>query len=214
LHTSLILLNRKNIVCISFSAAPSLGYLIRKLKEKRLEKKTIDPIVTELKSESSVIAVSLNGKPLKLPIIRRGDGVQGWSLVVESKKLVALIKVIGNTKKIYMLLTLFFALLNASLTSSVGLRFVVGGSLDYTQFIIIALPATVGGFFMKQVSANPLASIFLPLAILYGGGIEDIPDPHAHCKQLSKIAEEFHNKQLEMEMREFGSFLDDVSIAL
>ena len=94
---------------------------------------------------------------------------------------------------------IFFAL-NASLTSSVSLRFAVVGSLGYTKIILLAFPATVGGFLMGQIITNPLVSVFLPLAIFYGRGIEDIPDPYEKCCLLCKVAEEFHNKELAIEM--------------
>jgi len=215
LHTGVILFDTIDIICISFSVGSGLAYLIRKHKERR----NLDPIVTELKEKSPVIAVSIDGKPLKLPLVRGGDGdrLKGVSLAIKSKRLAALIKAIVNAKrrqKQLKLVQIMFAVLNASLTSSVGLRFAVGGSLDYTQFTLIAFSSTVGGFLMGQVIANPLASVFLPIAILYGRGIEDIPDPSEQCKLLCKAAEEFHNKQLAIEMKELNSLVEDTSTAL
>jgi hypothetical protein len=217
LHTGVIVFDTIDIICISFSVGSCLAYLMRKHKESR----DVDPIVTELKEKSPVIAVSIDGKPLKLPLVRGGDtlkGVKGVSLAIKSKRLAALISAIVYAKrsqKLVKLLQIYFAILNASLTSSVGLRFAVGGSLDYTQFILIAFPATAGGFLIGQVIANPLASVFLPLAILYGRGIEDIPDPYEKCKLLCKVAEEFHNKQLAIdEMKNLNSLVEDTSTAL
>ena len=213
LHTGVILFDTIDIICISFSVGSGLAYLIRKHKERR----NVDPIVTELKEKSPVIAVSIDGKPLKLPLVRGGDRLKGVSLAIKSKRLAALVRAIVNAKrrqKQFKLLQIIFAILNASLTSSVGLRFAVGGSLDYTQFILIAFPATVAGFLMGQVIANPLASVLLPLAIFYGRGIEDIPDPYEKCKHLCKVAEEFHNKQLVIEMKKLNSLVEDTSTAL
>lgn len=62
-------------------------------------------------------------------------------------------------------------MLNALLTTSLGLHFAVGGSLDYTQFILIAFPSTVGGFIVGLLIAYPLFGVLVPLAILYGRGI-------------------------------------------
>lgn len=107
-----------------------------------------------------------------------------------------------------------FAILNTLLTSSVGLRFAVGGSLDVTQIILIAFPATVAGFILERVVENPLATVLLPLAIFYGRGIENVPDPSEKCKILCKVAEEFHNKQLKLEMKELHSLVEDRSPAL
>lgn len=213
LHTGVILFDTIDIICISFSVGSCLAYLIRKHKESR----DVDPIVTELKEKSPVIAVSIDGKPLKLPLVRGGETLKGVSLAIKSKRLAALIRAIVNLKrmqKLFKLLQIYFAILNASLTSSVGLRFAVGGSLDYTQFILITFPATAGGFLMGQVIANPLASVFLPLAILFGRGIEDIPDPSEKCKLLCKVAEEFHKKQLAIEMKKLNSLVEDTSTAL
>jgi hypothetical protein len=213
LHTGVILFDTIDIICISVSVGSGLAYLIRKYKETS----DVDPIVTELKEKSPVIAVSIDGKPLKLPLVRGGQILEGVSLAIKSKRLAALIRAIVNAKrsqKLFKLLQIYFAILNASLTSSVGLRFALGGSLDYTQFILIAFPATAGGFLMGQVIANPLASVFLPLAILYGRGIEDIPDPYEKCKLLCKAAEEFHNKQLAIEMKKLNSLVEDTSTAL
>jgi len=112
------------------------------------------------------------------------------------------------------LLQVFFFTFNALLTSSVGLRFAIGGSLNYTQIILIAFPSTIGGFMMGLFAANPLASVLLPLAILYGRGIEDIPDPYEKCFTLCKAAEKFHNKELVIEMKELNSLVEDASTAL
>ena len=67
---------------------------------------------------------------------------------------------------------------------------------------------------MGQVIKNPLVSVLLPLAIFYGRGIEDIPDPYEKCRQLCKIAEKFHNHELAMEMKKFNSLLEDMSTGL
>lgn len=81
--------------------------------------------------------------------MRGGATLKEVSLVIKSKRLAALIRALVNAKrsqKLVKLLQINFAILNALLTSSVGLRFAVRGSLDYTQFILISVPATVGGF--------------------------------------------------------------------
>jgi hypothetical protein len=56
-----------------------------------------------LKGKSPVIAVSINGKPLKLPVVRGGDGtikgIKGLSLKIKSKKLAALVKAIFNARR-------------------------------------------------------------------------------------------------------------------
>jgi hypothetical protein len=95
-----------------------------------------------------------------------------------------------------------------------GLRFALGGSLDYTQILLIAFPSTLGGFMIGLTTAYPLAIALLPLSILYGRGIEDIPDPSAKCKAICKVVEEFHNNQLAIEMKKLNSLVEDASAAL
>ena len=216
LYTGVIVFDTIDIICISFSAGSGLAYLIKKYRKYKV-KRGEDPIVTELKEKSPVIMFSKDRKPLKLPLVRGGEKLKGLSLLIRNKKLAILVRAIVNAKrkqKQLRLLRVFFVTFNALLTSSVGLRFAIGGSLDYTQFILIAFPSTVGGFLMGLAIANPLASVLLPLAILYGRGIEDIPDPYEKCRAICKVAEKFHNKQLAIEMKELNSLVEDTSTAL
>lgn len=216
LHTGLILFDTIDIICISFSVGSGLAYLIRKHKQTR----GVDPIVTELKEKSPVIAVSIDGKPLSLrvPLVRGGgETPNAVALAIKNKRLAALIRAIITAKKsqkLFKLLQVYFAFINASLTSSLGLRFAVGGSVEWTQFILISAPASLGGFLVGQVIANPLASVFLPLAILYSRGIENVPSPYEKCKVLCKVAEEIHNKQLGIEMVKLNSLVENTSTAL
>jgi len=214
LHSGVIILDSIDIICISFSVGSGLAYLVRRHKEKR----DVDPIVSELKQKSRVIAISTDGKPLKLPLVRGGaETPKVLSLAIKNKRLAALIRAIATAKKsqkFLRLLQIYFAVLNASLTSSLGLRFAVGGSLHWTQIILISAPASVGGFLVGQAIANPLSSVFLPLVILYGRGIENIPDPYEKCKIFCKVAEEFHNNQLAIEMVKLNSMVEDTSTAL
>jgi len=218
LPTGVIVLDPIDIMCLSFSIGSSLAYGIKKYRKYK-GRRGEDPIVTELKEKSPVIMFSKDRKPLKLPLVRGGDEerLKGLSLLIKNKNLAILVRAIVNAKrkqKQLRLLRVFFVTFNALLTSSVGLRFAVGGSLDYTQFILLVFPATVSGFLMGLAIANPLASVFLPLAILYGRGIEDIPDPYEKCKAICKVAEELHNKQLAIEMKKLNSLVEDTSTAL
>jgi hypothetical protein len=216
--SGLIVFDTKDMICLSFSLGSGTAILIRtyrKYKKRRVE----DPLVLELRRKSRPTMFSKKGKLLKLPVIRGGQNlkVKGLSLLIKSKKLAALVRAIVNARlkqKQLRLLRLLFITLNTALTTSVGLRFAVGGSLSYTQFVLIALPSTAGGLIMGLTLANPLASALLPLAILYGRGIEDISDPYEKCKAMCKIAEEFHNKQLTVEMKELHSLVEDTSTTL
>lgn len=216
LHTGLIVLDAIDIICISFSAGSVIAYLVkisRNYKRNRGE----DPIITELKEKSPITMFSESGKPLKLPLVRGGDRIKGVSLLIKNKKLRNIVRAIVNIKRKQKQLRLFrefFVIFNVLLTSGFGLRFAVGGSLDYTQVILIALPSTVGGFLMGLTSAYPIFSVLVPLVILYGRGIEDIPDPYEKCRVICKAAEEYHNRQLAIEMENFNSLVEDASTAL
>ena len=216
-HDGLIVFDIIDILCISFSTGSSLAYFIKKYKKYK-RRRGEDPIVTELKEKSPITMFSEAGKPLKLPVVRGGEEeeVIGLSLIIRNKTLAKLVRAIINAKKRQRKLRLlqkFFFIINAVLTSNVGLRFAVGGSLDYTQFILIAFPSTVAGFLMGLVTENPLA-ILLPLSILYGRGIEDIPDPSEKCRVFCEFAAKYHNKELAVEMKKLNSLVEDASTAL
>jgi hypothetical protein len=209
LYTGLIVFDVVDIVCISFSAGSGIAFLVRRYKRRKGE----DPILLELKRESPLRIFSKNGKPLKLPLVRGGDNIKGVSLLIKNKKITALIQTILSVKrkqKQLRLLRLCFFAFNTALTTKIGLRFAIGGSLDYTQVILIAFPSTLGGLVMGLTLANPLASVLLPLAILYGRGIEDIPNPSEEkCKAICKIAEQFHNKQLTIQMEKLNQLVEE-----
>jgi hypothetical protein len=217
LHTGLIVFDVIDIIVISFSIGSSLAFLIKKYKEHEGEGEGEDLLVAELKKKSPLIIFSENDKPLKLPLVRGGDELEGFSLFIKSKKLANLITAIISSKKKQQqlrFLRIFFFTLNKLLTNGFSLRFALGGSLNYTQFILISCPSTLTGLIIGLVIANPLTSILLPLTMLYIRGIEDIPDPYQNCKAICKIAEEFHNKQLMIEMKELNSLVEGTSTAL
>lgn len=154
---------------------------------------------------------------MKVRSVRRGEQLKALSLLIKNKKLSILVKAIVNAKKkqkLLRLLRLCFFALNATSTRGIGLRFAIGGSLNYRQFIVIAFPSTSEDLLMELATANPLACILLPLAILYSRGIEDIPDPSEKCKIIRKVSEEFHNKQVMIEMKKLNSLVEDKSTGL
>lgn len=223
-YSGRILLDAVDIVCLSFSAGATIAYSVRKYKERR--NRIEDPLVTELRTKSSLIVpISATNKPIKLPLTRKsplarlrgGNQLQIWSLVIKSKRLSKLLRAIVEAKKgqkIFRLLQINFAILNALLATRVGISVGVAGSLDWTQILLIAVPGTAGGFFAGLVMANPVAAIILPLVILRGRGIEDVPDAYERCRFLCKAAEQYHNKELLIQMQELGSIVDDTSSAL
>jgi hypothetical protein len=215
LYTGGILVDSVDVICISFSIGSTIAYIFKTYKtykNKNRKEIVMDPLVHELKEISPIVLISDRGKPLKLPTIRGGDIVLNnlgkprllWSVVIKNQKIADLIRAIvlikSHQRKLQILQYVFF-LANNLLTYSVNLRVAVGGSLDYTQILLIAFPSALGGLLVGLRTAYPLAGALLPLAFLYNRGIEDIPDPASKCKALCKFAEEFHNNQLKLEMK-------------
>ena len=221
LPTGIIVFDAIDIICISFSAGSITAYVFKKYREYRNDKQIKirgeDPIVTELKRESPIIMISENGTPLRLPLVRCGEQIRGYSLMIKNKKLAQILMAIVNARKnqqkLRLLQEVFFHL-NGLLTAATGLRFALGGSLSYVQILLIAFPSTIGGYLMGLTYAYPLASAVLPIAILFGRGIEEIPDPYEKCRIICRAAEKYHNKQLGIEMKQLDSLIEEASAAL
>jgi hypothetical protein len=127
LHTGLIVLDTIDIICISFSTGSGVAFLIRKYRKYKVRRGE-DPILTELKEKSPITMFSENGKPLKLPLVRGGEGLKEFSLLIKNKKLAILVRAIVNAKrkqKQLRLLRLCFFTLNTLLTTSIGLHLLV-----------------------------------------------------------------------------------------
>ena len=220
LHTGLVVMDSLDIFCISFSTGSMIAYGYIKYRNYRRIKITgEDPIVDELKKKSPIRMFSEKGKLLKLPLIRGGDypKIKGYSMLIKSKKLAQIMMAIIHAKRSQKKLKFLrncFLILNGLLTTSTGLHIAAGGSLSYVQIILIAFPSTIAGFLIGTISAYPLASALLPIAILLGRDIEAVPDPYEKCRILCQVAEEYHNKQLMLEMQNFSSLVEDASDAL
>jgi hypothetical protein len=50
------------------------------------------------------------------------------------------------------------------------------------------------GFMVGTIYAYPLVSAALIIAILFGRGIENIPDSHEKCRLTCKAAEKYYNQ--------------------
>lgn len=94
---------------------------------------------------------------------------------------------------------------------TVGFRFALAGAgtFEYTHIILLGFPATLGGFLLAQLKSYPI-----PLAILAGRVIEDIPDPYAKCRSLCEIATSFHNSQVRIQMKNLNSLMKETAAAL
>lgn len=220
LYTGIIVFDTIDIICISFFVGSSAAYLFKNYRNyRRMKISGEDPIVTQLKRESPIMMTSENGTPLRLPLVRGGDGnrIRGYSLVLKNKKLAQILLALMQAKKHHRKLRLLQEVLfylNQLLTLGTGLRVAAAGSLSGVQILLIAFPSTVGGYLMALTYDYPLVSAVLPLAILFGRGIEEIPDPVEKCRLICQAAEEFHNKQLRLEMTKLGSLIEETADAL
>ena len=218
LHNGMILLDGIDIVCISFSTGSMIAYGFKRYQHYRKMRLTgEDPLVTELKRKSPTVMFSEKSKPLKLPLVRGGDEIRGYSLILRNRKLAQILMAIVTARKSQKRLRLLqycLFILNGLLTNSTGLCVAAGGSLTYVRILLIAFPSTIGGFLMGIMHANPIAGVLLPIAILFGREIEDIPNPYEKCRLLCKAAEAYHNKQLNLEMGNLNSLVEDAADAL
>jgi hypothetical protein len=220
LYTGTIVFDWIDWLCLSFSLGASLSCIVRNYKN---NPKGFDPIIGELKKESlllqnlePMILSSTDGDILKLPALRGGE-LKGVSFTIKSKKFAALLKKLFETKrkqKLVKLLQIFFLTINQLLNSGIGIRFAVGGSLEYTQIILLSLSGSVGGFLVGQIIENPLPTILLPLIIVFGREIEEIADPYEKCKRFCQIAEDFHNKEHLIEMQKLKSLIEETALEL
>ena len=224
LHTGVILLDSLDIICISVFTGSSAAYIYKTYRNYRRRKNLQDPLVIELQQKSKLLTTSKikANKALKATMkgirLRGGDkAIRGFSLVIKNKKLARLMQALAaikeNQKRLFIVKKFFF-ILNGLLTAGTGLRFAGGGALDFTQIILIAFPSTLGGVFMGLIQDHPIIPVFLPILVLFGRGIENIPDPYEKCRMWCQIAEEYHNRELRLEMRKLGTVLEEASEAL
>lgn len=166
LHSGLLVFDTLDIVCLSFSVGSGIACAVKFCRNRKYRRKRIsgeDPIVTELKEKSRILMFSEKGNRLKVPLMRGGDQILagGFSLMIRSKKLTNIIRAIvmakQNQRKLRFLQQ-FFVLFNFLLTHGVGLRFALGGSLDYTQILLIAFPSTLSGILMGLTTSYPFST--------------------------------------------------------
>jgi hypothetical protein len=217
LHTGVIILDAIDIICIGFSAGSSVGWLVKCYRNRKQKRQ--DPLIAELKKKSPILMRSTKGRPLKLPLIRGGDelkGLQGLSLVIKNRKLASILMAIvtAKTKERQLKFLSDVCYIINNILTTVGFRFAVAGTFDYTHIILLGFPATLGGFLLAQLKSYPIFGVLIPLAILSGRGIEDIPDPYAKCRQLCEIAATYHNSQVRMQMENFNSLMEETAAAL
>lgn len=90
--TGVLIFDRLDIVCISFSAGSMIAYGFKRYRRYRKWRLTAeDPIVRELKQKSPINVFSEKGKPLKLPIIRGGAEIRGVVLQLRNRRIAKLL---------------------------------------------------------------------------------------------------------------------------
>ena len=220
LHTGVIILDGIDIICISFSAGSLLAYGFKRYqkysKYRRIKTAGEDPIVFELKQKSPINMFSEKGEPLKMPLMRGGYNIRGLSLMVKNEKVAKVFRAIFMARlsqhKIKLLADTL-RMLNA-LSTIIGLRVAVGGSLNYVQIILFATPSTIGGFIMGMLLDHPLVSALAPILILVARGVKDVSDPYEKCRLLCEATAEYQNTKLIDEMKNYNSFIQEVAEAL
>lgn len=142
-----------------------VAYIVKKSRKYRRKRGLDqDPIVTQLKRESKLIKYK---KPLK-SILVRGGQIVSYSTSFKNKLLARLVRILIYRKQLK-LLRQFLALMNGLISTNLGLRLALGGTLDYTQIILIGVPTALGSFLIGLANVvPPFVGILLPLGILYG----------------------------------------------
>jgi hypothetical protein len=224
LPSGMIFFDTFDIICLSISFGSTISFVVRKYKEK----KSIDPIVTELKNISP-IKEELPVKPVSLysnlerfeinpTLVRGGEIIRTNALITEKgvallvaikdKKFYKIIQAILKARKQQQFLKLLQYILLALdhlLKSKVGLHIVASSTLNWSQFLIVFIPSTLIGVMFENFIKNPIITVLSPLALMYGRGTENILEPRDDCRTICKIAEKYHNKELNLEMKEFVS---------
>jgi hypothetical protein len=219
LPTGIIIFDTFDIICVSVSFGSTISFLVRRY----MNRKKVDPIISELKKEeeSSIIDICSKEEPLRLnPILIRGgefvqfdalinEKLKLLSLAVKSKRLFRIFEIVLTAKKhqkLLKLLQLFLFTFNKFLAINLDICITSGGAMDWTQVIIIFVPSTLGGIILDRLIKNPFFTIFTPLLLMYGRGVEEVFDPRQKCRIICKNAAEFHNKELLIEMKQIKPF--------
>jgi hypothetical protein len=234
-QTGVIILDMFDLICLSISFGATLVCFYNIYKEHKERRNGNDSLVTDLREKSPIVTYSEKGKPLKLPSIRGGDmeNLQGYppndqlsknfkivfSTVIKSRKFFEIwqsIMYARKAKRHLKLLQFVFMIGNAVLTKSVGLRVAIGGSYSYTEIIIISFASTISGVVLALISKYPYIAATIPLGLVYGRGIEavDLPNPAEKCRIICKAAEQIHNKQMLIEMKQLTPLVKNTSAAL
>lgn len=169
-----------------------------------------------------------NGKPLQLPLIRGGSTFiteekllisKFFSILIKSRRIARFLNLLNDAytrHRQLKLLRYFFLVFNNVLTRQIGLRIgvCIAEGLDASLIIFIVLPSTLAVLVVGLTTKYALPSALLTLAILFGRGIETITDPYEKCRILYKYAEQVHNKQLRIEMKNINSIVETTATSL
>ena len=213
-----------DIICISFLSGIFIGKLYQQYKNYQMKETKVDPIVDELK-KSSPINLPDKNKSIKLPLIRGGDdigidigngngnGIDNgigkipnlFYLTLKNEKIAKIFRAINNARtsqKKLRFLRQTLLILNLLLRKNLGLCIGVGESRNFVQIILLVIPSSIAGFLWQVMNLCPNATtVLLIMVFLNNLNLEEFEDPYERCRLLCKVAEEFHNKQMKLEMR-------------
>jgi hypothetical protein len=207
-----IILDVYDIVLWSFAAGSTLGIAIKWYRRKT-SKDSPDPIINELKTTSSRMALTENNQFIKLNFITLSRGGEDYrrivmlaNLILKNKRLAKFIRSIVQLQRHrnqLRLLAIFFGTVNRIVTNNFGFYIHAATYVDYTQFMLLAVGSGSTGLILALFLKHSAMLTILSYVSIYVRGIQDIlPEESNFCKTLCLVAEQVHNQKIKLEMTE------------
>jgi hypothetical protein len=209
--SGMVCLDIYDVVLISFTVGNTVGVLIKFYRKRHQKLISADPIIGELKTKSPRMVLSESGQMKRPPLGVYLRGGEKWrrltillSVVIKNKRFAKLIKSIveiHQKQRQLRFLAAIFSTLNRLLTNHVGLYIDATSYLDYSRFIFIAISSGTGGLLTGLLLKNSIILSVLSCATMYVRGVERISSDYNNCQILCEVAQQFHNKQVQIEMK-------------
>jgi hypothetical protein len=209
--SGMVCLDLYDVVLISFTVGNTVGVLIKFYRKRHQKLISADPIIGELKTKSPRMVLSESGQMKRPPLGVYLRGGEKWrrltillSVVIKNKRFAKLIKSIveiHQKQRQLRFLAAIFSTLNRLLTNHVGLYIDATSYLDYSRFIFIAISSGTGGLLTGLLLKNSIILSVLSCATMYLRGVERISSDYNNCQILCEVAQQFHNKQVQIEMK-------------
>ena len=209
--SGMVCLDIYDVVLISFTVGNTVGVLIKFYRKRHQKLISADPIIGELKTKSPRMVLSESGQMKRPPLGVYLRGGEKWrrltillSVVIKNKRFAKLIKSIveiHQKQRQLRFLAAIFSTLNRLLTNHVGLYIDATSYLDYSRFIFIAISSGTGGLLTGLLLKNSIILSVLSCATMYLRGVERISSDYNNCQILCEVAQQFHNKQVQIEMK-------------